>query len=109
MKKIKFNENWKPVTEWGELNESEFDKRFPIDRIYQIEFEPNKILTKQRKSRIRFVKHPDCGVDEVKVFRTDMLLYLPGLENEHEFKITGSSEKIMKITKAEKKYSIKLQ
>jgi len=100
MKKIKYNETWKSITEWGELNDSEFDKRFPIDRTYIILSEPLK------KTRIRFVKHPDCLVDEVKVVRCDMLLYLTELE---KFKITGSSEKIMKITKAEKKYGIKLQ
>ena len=106
MKKIKFNESWKPITEWGDVVEKEFDKRFPIDRTYLIEHDLNPVKTK--KTRIRFVKHPDCKVNEIRVYRTDMTIYLPSFKGDIKNKITGSSEKVMTIEKAEKKYGIKL-
>jgi ribosomal protein S8 len=108
MKKIKFDENWIPITEDNKFDDSGFDKRFPIDRIYLIEDEPNEKLTKQKKTRIRFVKHPDCKVNEIRVYRTDMMIYLPIFEKGVDNKIIESSEKVMTIEKAEKKYGIKL-
>lgn len=119
-------EYWKPVTEYGEISESEFDQRFPIDRTYQIDY-PN-FMTKEEKTRIRFVKHPDCGQDEVKICRTDIRIskpvsrwlgggmitmitsgLYPGKKLEYRAaKITNTSEKIMKIKDVEERYGIKL-
>ena len=113
---------WKPVTENGEFNDSEFDKRFSIDRTYQIDY-PD-FLTKEEKTRIRFVKHPECKEDEIKIFRIDILISKPAdrwlgggfigknmkiLREYRDSKITNSSEKIMRIKDVEEKYGIKLQ
>jgi hypothetical protein len=109
-------EFWKPDTE-----NSKFDENFPIDRTYVIEY-PEQ-LTKQEKCRIRFVKHPDCGEDEIRIYRISIIVSLPvgrwiggGYsskdEERKEFraaKVIESSEKIMKIKDAEDKYGIKLQ
>ena len=120
----KFSEEyWKPVTENNEISEKEFDQRFPIDRTYQIDY-PN-FMTKEEKTRIRFVKHPDCGQDEVKICRTDIRIskpisrwlgggmitsgLYPGKKLEYRAaKLTNSSEKIMKIKDVEERYGIKL-
>ena len=52
---------WQPVNEMGEITLKDFDVRFPIDRTYTF-------IQGIWKYRIRFVKHPDCRENEIKVF-----------------------------------------
>ena len=51
MKKLKYNSKWKPINEYSVFTDSDFDKRFEIDRCYSYE-------TFFWKYRIRFVKYP---------------------------------------------------
>lgn len=124
LERLKFSEEfWKPITESGELGDGEFDTKFPIDRTFLIDY-PESYSGKQ-KERIRFVKHPDCQKDEIKIFTTSIFETLPkdrwiggntvisgicpGYRHEKRAKITNTStELIMKIKDVEEKYGINL-
>ena len=62
-----YNNNWKPITEYGNNDYSEFDKRFKIDRTFTFK-------SFLRRHRIRFVQYPD---DEKITVRIISMLNLP--------------------------------
>ena len=62
---MKYSSQWIPACECGSLPTTcctgGFDQRFPVDRSFNIK----GVFT---RSRIRFVKHPDCPPDKIRVY-----------------------------------------
>lgn len=99
---IKFNNKWIPVSESRFNYDADFDKRFPIDRIFNID-----VLF--YKCRIRFVQYPSCNEDEVNIFITT--LYKPFFKLFTRYPFSTHTVKmidVVKISKVKEKYGIDL-
>jgi hypothetical protein len=99
-----------PITENGVFSRDEFDKKYPIDRIYKMNY-----LSKGIEEIYKFVQDTDCKTDEVKVIyilkkekvESGIQPFMNGrkLPSYRNKKINHYDEMIMKIEDVNSEYS----
>lgn len=100
---MKYNKNWQPTNEAGQISFGEINRRFPIDISFAFK-------TFFKLHWIRFVKHPNIPKDSIRIFHHSLYRkWVFWKWNEEFYKskdFESSFDEILEIRVAEEKYGI---